>query len=270
MNKIIAIILMSMISIASVASDDFPGRSVYPNVPYIELDDLYNQRENAVIVDARSPYEYETLNIKGSISVPLSLTPKKYAEQISALRDMHPDKKIVFYCNGHKCMKSYKAALRAMSYVRLTNVYAFDAGIFDWSSKYPMEAMLLGNELKDPKKLISKDNFNSHLMDAEKFIKSADETVVILDIRDRIDRDGFYLFARDETSISLTGKDKVLMDQFLDKVKKSNKTLYVYDLVGRQVRWFQYLIESKGIKNYYFMKGGADAFFKIPIKNLMD
>lgn len=270
MNKIIAILLMSIISIASVASEDFPGRAVYPNVPYIELDDLYKQRESTVIVDSRSPYEYETLSIKGAVSVPLSLTTEKYANQLRALREMHPNKKIVFYCNGHKCMKSYKAASRAKSYVRLTNIYAFDAGIFDWSSKYPMEAMLLGKELEDPKKLISKDKFKEHLMDAEKFIKSADNTVAILDIRDRIDRDGFYLFARDETSISLTVKDKVLMNQFLDNVKKNKKTLYVYDLVGRQVRWFQYLIESKGIKNYYFMKGGAEAFFKIPIKNLMD
>ena len=270
MNKLIAIILMSMISIASVASDDFPGRSVYPNVPYIELDDLYKQRDNVVIIDARSPYEYETLRIQGAVSVPLSLTPKKFEDQMRALRETNPDKKLVFYCNGHKCMKSYKAASRSKSYVRLTNVYAFDAGIFDWSSKYPMQAILLGKELQDPKKLISKDNFKSHLMDAEKFIKSADDSVSILDIRDRIDRDGFYLFSRDEASISLTAKDKILMDQFLDKVKKNNKTLYVYDLVGRQVRWFQYLIESKGIKNYYFMKGGADAFFKIPIQNLMD
>lgn len=270
MNKIIAILLMSMISIASAANEDFPGRSVYPNIPYIELDDLYNQRENAVIVDSRSPYEYETLSIKGAVSVPLSLTTKKYEDQMRALREMHPNKKIVFYCNGHKCMKSYKAASRAISYVRLKNVYAFDAGIFDWSSKYPMEAMLLGKELEDPQKLISKDKFKERLMDAEKFIKTADDSVAILDIRDRIDRDGFYLFSRDETSISLTAKDKILMNQFLDKVKKSNKTLYVYDLVGRQVRWFQYLIESKGIKKYYFMKGGADAFFKIPIKNLMD
>ncbi|VAW62828.1 hypothetical protein MNBD_GAMMA08-2013, partial [hydrothermal vent metagenome] len=29
-------------------------------------------------------------------------------------------------------------------------------------------------------------------------------------------------------------------------------------------------VESKGIKKYYFMKGGAEAFYDIPLKNLMD
>lgn len=260
---------MCLISIVAIA-DDFPGRSTYPNVPYIELDDLYQQRNAVVIIDARSPYEYETLRIKNAVLVPLALSSEKFKAKMNGLRSKYPNKKLVFYCNGHKCMKSYKAASRSISYVGLKNIYAFDAGVFDWASKYPMEAMLLGSELKDPAKLISKDSFKKHLLEAEKFIKSADSSVVILDIRDRIERDGFYVFSRDEKSISLNKKDRALMAKFFNSVKKNNKTLYVYDTVGRQVRWFQYYIESKGIKKYYFMKGGAEAFFKIPIQNLLD
>lgn len=107
-------------------------------------------------------------------------------------------------------------------------------------------------------------------MEAEKFINNKDDTAIILDIRDRIERDGFYVFSRYEKSISLNAKDNNIMDRFFSKVKKSDKTLYIYDMVGRQVRWFQYYVESKGIKNYYFMKGGAEAFFNIPIQKLMD
>lgn len=220
MNKIITIALMCMISAAAVANESFPGRTTYPKVPYIELDNLYKQRDKVVIIDARSPYEYETLRIKGAVSVPLVLSSKLFGIEVHNIRQKYPDRKLVFYCNGHSCMKSYKAARRAIVYLGLDNVYAFDAGIFDWASKYPMEAMLLGKVLDDPAKLISKDKFKSHLLEAEKFINNKDDTAIILDIRDRIERDGFYVFSRYEKSISLNAKDNNIMDRFFSKVKK--------------------------------------------------
>jgi len=270
MKKCISIILICMVSSSLWANTEFPGRDRYPKVKYIEIENLYNERENVVIIDARSQYEYDTLRMKNSVLVPVTLTPDKFAKKLHELIENNPGKKLVFYCNGHTCMKSYKAVARATTYVGLNNAYAFDAGIFDWASKYPAEALLLGKELDDVSKLKSKAEFKKRLIPAERFIKSAVDSVMILDIRDRIERDGFYLFSGHEKSISLNDKDKTKLENFMDKVKKSKKKLYVYDMVGKQVRWFQYYIESKGIENYYFMEGGADAFFKIPLINLLD
>ena len=269
MKKVIALIIC-LVSTSVWANDDFPGRDRYPKVAYIELEDLYKERDNVVVIDARSPYEYETLRIKNALLVPLTLQSKVFEKEMQRIYAENPGKKLVFYCNGHNCMKSYKAARRTTQYVGLKNVYAFDAGIFDWASKYPNEAFLLGEELKDPSKLVSKEDFNKHLMPAEKFIKSATESSAILDIRDRIERDGFYIFSGHETSISLNDKDKEKLNKFMLKVKKDKKTLYIYDMVGKQVRWFQYYVESKGITDYYFMQGGADAFFKVDLKKLLD
>jgi len=270
MRKIIILICVYLVSISASANADFPGRAIYKSVPVMELDELYEQRDSVVIIDARSQYEFKTLRIKGAVLVPLVLSSKKFEKRMLELRDNNPNKKFVFYCNGHKCMKSYKAAKRSMTYLKMKNIYAFDAGIFDWASKYPMDAILLGGILKDPGKLISKADLKKRFLDAEVFIKKADKNVEILDIRDRIERDGFYIFSGYETSISLNSKDSTILDDFFKSVKKSGKPLYVYDMVGKQVRWFQYYIESKGIKEYYFMKGGANAFFKIPINKLMD
>ena len=270
MKRYIAIMLMCLVTTGVWASADFPGRDRYPRVKYIEIDDLYNQRDNVVFIDARSPYEYATLRMKNSILVPLTLSPNKFEKQLRQLVSENPGKKLVFYCNGHTCMKSYKAATRATTFVGLKNAYAFDAGIFDWAKKYPTEARLLGKELDDVTKLKSKAEFKKHLLPAIKFIKSADDSVMILDIRDRIERDGFYVFSGFEESISLNDKDKAKLDAFMKKVIKSKKKLYVYDMVGKQVRWFQYYIEAQGIKDYYFMEGGAEAFFKIPLNKLLD
>lgn len=264
------LILLCLVTVSSWAKDSFPGRTIYPQVPYIELEDLYEQRENVVFIDARSSYEYDTLRIKNAELVPLALTTKLFEREMRRIRDEFPKKKLVFYCNGHDCMKSYKAARRSIVYLGQGNVYAFDAGIFDWAQKYPMETLLLDEVLQDPAKLISKDNFKKHVLPAIDFIKRADKTVAILDIRDRIERDGFYIFSNHESSISMNQKDRDKMNEFFVDLKKSNKPLYVYDMVGKQVRWFQYFLEAKGIKNYYFMDGGASAFFNIPINELMN
>jgi hypothetical protein len=37
--------------------------------------------------------------------------------------------------------------------------------------------------------------------------------------------------------------------------------LFIYDEVGKQVRWLQYTIEELGLKNYYFMDKGAKAYY---------
>ena len=268
--KYIIIIILSLISSGLYAEEEFPGRSKYPQIPVIELGDLYQQREKVLIIDARSPYEFETLRIKYAVNIPLILSPKKFREKILALREANPGKKLVFYCNGHKCMKSYKAARRVIVYLGLKSVYAFDAGIFDWTQKYPQESLLLGKVLNSPDELIPKEKFKNHLLPAEKFIKSANDSISVLDIRDRIERDGFYIFSGEEKSISLNIREKEKLEKFINGVIKNNKTLYVYDTVGKQVRWFQYYIESKKIKKYYFMQGGADAFFKIPLAELID
>ncbi len=268
--KIIITILLFTLSISAYADEDFPGRKRYPFVPVIEIDELFSQQNNVVIIDARSKYEYETLRIKSAILIPFALPSKVFQKKMLVLREENPGKKLVFYCNGHSCMKSYKAAKRSISYVGLKDVYAYDAGVFVWAKKYPDDALLLGRVLENPDKLISKSDFSKHLLAGLTFIKKATADVEILDIRDRIERDGFYIFSGQENSISLDSREKLKLEEFMLAVKKSKKTLFVYDMVGKQVRWFQYYLESKGIKKYYFMKGGANAFFDIPISQLVD
>jgi len=34
----------------------------------------------------------------------------------------------------------------------------------------------------------------------------------------------------------------------------------VYDKVGKQTRWFQYYLEQQGLKDYYFLAGGAEGY----------
>lgn len=251
----------------AVADEAFPGRDVYPDIPVISTEDLHRGFEQSIIVDARTPYEYETLRIKGAINIPLKLNNEKFIAKIQGLRSAS-DRPIIFYCNGHSCMKSYKATRKAILYAKADNVYAYDAGVFDWAKQHPELAELLGNSPVNPEQLISRERFEKHLMPAVDFIKTAGDKAVIVDIRDRIQRDGFYIFSGHENSIPLNEKDR--LQAIIRQAKNDRRPLYIYDAVGKQVRWLQYYLEAEKITDYYFMKGGANAFFDIPIDELMD
>ena len=120
---------------------------------------LFKQYEidKAIIVDVRSSIEYDVIHPEGALHIPLS--SDNFIQKVKELREFNPDKKIAFYCNGIMCLKSYKAAQKAVA-AGIDNCWAYDAGIPMWASIYPEKTLLLGKELVDPdKQLISKSAF---------------------------------------------------------------------------------------------------------------
>ena len=97
---------------------------------------------------------------------------------------------------------------------------------------------------------------------AEKIAKAFEAKIgpntIVLDVRDLVQRDS-PLFPFKEQRVQLDEKDK--LDAIIEQAKREKKTLLVYDAVGRQVDWFQYSLERKGLSDYYFMKGGAQGHF---------
>ena len=264
MFRLIQIALITLLSTSSFlaysADEGFPGREKYPSVKYIELQELNTRkaRNEVVIVDARSNYEFETLRIKGAINIPVA--NKSFEEDIKALRKK-TDKSIVFYCNGHRCMKSYIAAKRCME-AEIDDVIAFDAGIFDWTKKYPKQSVLLGNSPVNPSKLIASKRFKSRLLDPDTFsekIIDANNRRIVIDVRDKFQRAGVGFYPGIERWAALDDRKK--LQRYIEKAKRENKTLFIYDEVGKQVRWLQYALEKAGVRNYYFMEKGARAYY---------
>jgi rhodanese-related sulfurtransferase len=238
-------------------SDEFPVRKLYPAVPYIELDTLYAERNKVVIVDVRSSYEYETLRIKGALNIPLA--SKNYIADMQKLRKDNPKSKIVVYCNGKTCKKSYKAVQKCRDN-DVSDIVAYDAGIMDWAKKYPKDSVLLGRSPINPDHLISKDVFKKKLIDPVKFEEmTGSSNVIVLDVRDSFQREALSLFPGVDNRAFLD--DRKAIEAFIEKAKREKKTLLIYDAAGKQVRWLMYSIESLGLKDYYFMKGGSTAYF---------
>lgn len=255
-------ILFSLFSSTSVfaANSEFPGRAEYPEIPLYQKADLLRDFNKVMIVDARSNLEFKTIHVKGSVNIPIA--SKKFPEMVKALRE-RTNKRIVFYCNGRTCYKSYKATKAALK-AGLKNVYAYDAGIFEWAKTYPKYAVLLGESPMNPKNIIPKKTFKKRLLSPKKFNEAArfspKNKRFILDIRDKYQRAGIGFFIGMEKWASMD--DLTKLKNYLKRAKREKKTLYIYDEAGKQVRWLQYTLQQLNITDYYFMKKGAKGFFK--------
>jgi len=236
-------------------SGDYPGRATYPRVNVYETEQLNREFENVIIVDVRSNFEFNTLHINNAINIPLN--SKNFRRLISDLQ--RERKPIVFYCNGHSCYKSYKAARKARR-AKIANIFAYDSGIFDWAKAHPEKAVLLGTSPVDTNLLLSKADLKKYLLSPQEFSSTINDKAVILDVREASQRGLLELFPYRQENISMDEQKK--LDRFLKGIKGSGSTLLVYDEAGKQVRWLQYYLEDHGISKYYFMEGGVKNYFK--------
>lgn len=261
MNRVLGLVLCVFGLTCGVANaqpakstTEFPYRSQYIDVTIIETADLNKRFNDVIVVDVRSAYEYQTLRVKDAVNIPLGT--RVFLDEIRKLREGSP-KPIVFYCNGKTCRKSYDAVLAAQS-ARIPNTLAYDAGVFDWAKANPDLTALLGVSPIKPTDLIEDKAFKSRILDPKDFASRVGNNTVVLDVRDRAQRDS-ALFPFKEQRAQLSEKDQ--LDAAIDQAIKGNKTLLVYDAAGHQVRWFQYYLENKGVREYFFMKNGAQGYF---------
>ena len=85
---------------------------------------------NLVVIDARKDIEFAKGHIQGSISLlDTEMTPENLGEHA-------PDKAvpILFYCNGERCLRSSRAATKALEWGYKT-VYWFRGGWNEWIEK---------------------------------------------------------------------------------------------------------------------------------------
>jgi len=253
-------VVISPTSYANETKDEYPGRRLYPNIEFIDLASFHEKLayDKLLVIDVRSTFEFETLHIKKAKNI--SLASPLFVAKIQELRktDHRP---IVTYCNGKTCMKSFKAAKKLID-KHIDQVMVFDAGIMDFAHSYPNEAILLGKPLKSSDKLISQSKFTEHTISPENFGKHiANSNAILLDIRDRMQRDdGISLFAGREHRVGLDSSGR--LERYIAQAKQDNQGLLIYDAAGKQVRWLQYRLEESGVQNYFFMAGGANAYYQ--------
>ena len=258
-NAMLVCMAWSLCLVSPAVASNFPGRDKFPDVPYIVSDDLFKAYESgdAIIVDVRSSIEYSVIHPVDALHIPVS--KMDFVKKVEKLRSANAGKKIAFYCNGTTCLKSYIATKKAKA-AGIDNVFAYDGGIPEWVMVYPDKTLLLGKVVTDPEKqVIPKSEFKKKAMGYDDFkAAAANEGGIVVDVRDAMQR-----------SEELPGMGKTLkipMDAFIpnfvQKKKNQDKPLFIFDQVGKQVRWLEYYLVENGYTNYKFLKGGATAVLK--------
>ncbi|MDX8400554.1 MAG: rhodanese-like domain-containing protein [Gallionellaceae bacterium] len=247
---LIWVLLALSVSNSFAASDNFPLRKKYSSVPTISLKELQNQYNNVIIVDVRSTFEFDVIHVLKAENALLS--NRAFLSNLEKIRPKHGTIKIVFYCNGYTCKKSYEATQKAMA-AGFGNVFAFDAGIFEWAQAQADKTALLGKSPLDPSKLISRSGLDKKMISYRQ-LKAKQGRAVLIDIRDPFQRD---------FSPKISGLRHVPLDRLkilLAKGQFKDKEIIFIDAVGKQVRWLQYYLQNYGYEKYSFLKHGMKAF----------
>lgn len=255
--KALTIILAVLFLATPVLAEKFPLRAKYPDVKPITIDDLAARYDKTIIIDVRSKMEFDTIHVAKAKHV--QVTNNNFLNNLAKVRAKTASDPIAFYCNGHTCAKSYKAAAKAMA-AGFKNIYCFDAGIFEWVDAYPERGTLLGQSPADKSKLIPKSKLNEHKVDFATFkAKAGESNSVILDTRDPFQRSKGSDLPQNK-NVLLKNIRSIPMDRALkliEKKKLADKQMLIFDAVGKQVRWLQYYLEDAGYSNYYFLEKGV-------------
>ncbi len=160
--------LLFFISVAQLQA----AETQYKVIDTEELTNLLENGTEITVVDARNPEEYQEVHIKGAINIP----EKKFSDHLENL-PADKDSSIVFYCNGVKCGKSKKAAVKAMKsgYV---NVYVYAEGMPVWEEKGMPIYTGPDYEKRIETTIISPSDLNKLLM-------SSADSFTVVDVRDQ-------------------------------------------------------------------------------------
>lgn len=242
-------LLISLMSSNLFAADDFPLRAKFPNVKPVLTEDLGKDFDKYIIIDVRSTMEYDVAHVNGAKHV--SLSNASFTQDLEKVRGKNDPTPMAFYCNGHTCSKSYKAYEKAAE-AGFTNIFAFDAGIFDWIMAHPEKATLMGKTPAPAEKIIPKSELIKKMLNYADFkAKAAEANSMVIDIREP--------FQRTEIP-EIPNLRNIPLDRLIGLVKQkqfANNNLLILDAVGKQVDWLQYHLEDNGYTNYNFLEKGV-------------
>jgi len=83
-----------------------------------------------IVIDARHPEEFHKGHIEDAIQLVDTAVNKKSLAQIVKTKTTP----LLFYCNGPRCLRSSRAAKKALKY-GYTNIYWFRGGWSEWMAK---------------------------------------------------------------------------------------------------------------------------------------
>ena len=253
MKSFSSFLVLALIAAAMTASaQQYPLRPKYPQTTPISTEQMAQEFASSVVVDVRSDFEFSVMHVDGAIHIDLS--DPAFLDKLGKAVDRDKSKLVITYCNGTTCEKSYDAAVVAQK-AGFTRVRVYDAGIFEWARMARGRTLLFGKPIQ-AEDLIPESRYQAHVADARAFeTGAAGADALLIDVRDAQQREKTAEFAQKAEWITVDRLVKQLATPAF-RGRAQGKTLYVFDNVGKQVRWLQYALEANGYSRYYFLKDG--------------
>lgn len=196
-------LLMSLLAVIAIPFAACAAETEFRVIATDGLKALMDEKKDLVLVDTRTPEEFQEAHIKGAVSI-----PEKVFEEKLSLLPSDKNALVVLYCNGVKCGKSKKAAKKADA-AGFTNLVLYAEGFPVWEEKGfsiiagPEHAKKIETAKVRPAEL-------KQLLDA----KSAD--IVIVDVRDETEFKEGHI----PTAINIPVETFALRSEVLPKEKK--------------------------------------------------
>ncbi len=176
-----------------------------------ELQRFIDQKEKMVLIDARTPAEYQEAHITGAVNI-----PEKGFEQASQQLPADKTTLLVIYCNGVKCGKSKRVAKKVQQ-LGYTEILVFSEGIPVWEERNLPLVTGPGYGKK-----IETTKLKPGELDV--LIKADDQSYVLVDVRDEAEfREGHIPSAINIPAETFATKSDILPKE---------KTIIVYCNTG--------------------------------------
>lgn len=169
-----ALILFSAISIPVLAAEKEAVNSEFSPVTTEKLKDMLDSKIPFTLIDARSKEEFEEAHIGSAVHV----TEKDFDASLSKL-PANKSSLLVMYCNGIKCGKSVKVALKAKA-AGYSQILIYRDGFPVWEEKgMPIVAGPNYEKKIKTTKLAPKD--------LQKVLQEKKDEYVVVDVRDEFE-----------------------------------------------------------------------------------
>ena len=195
--------LAGILLVAAALSSARGAETEFKVVTTDQLKAMMDEKKDFMLIDARTKDEYQEAHIANALSI-----PEKSFEESSSLLPGDKNSLMVFYCNGVKCGKSKKAAIKAdaMGY---KNILIYAEGFPVWEEK--------GNKIvpgPDYAKKIETAKISPS--DLKKLIDSGNKDFVIVDVRDETE----YKEGHIPSAINIPAESFAMKSEVLPKEKK--------------------------------------------------
>lgn len=125
-----SLLLLPLVALAEISPETIEGATTIDAAKAKALFD-----EEVLFVDVRSNQDWEAGRIPGAVHIEL----KKVFSEAALLEEVDKAEKVVFYCNGEKCLRSSKASAKAVGW-GFSQVYYFRLGYPSWKEAgFPVE-----------------------------------------------------------------------------------------------------------------------------------